>query len=251
MRDILLFVFEFDNRNDGLYIEDRKYPNKWYFSSPSQALIDEYNNNQPDDMLDLKMFKKTTLILFSPGPDPKPDINLATYTPDFDNIWVSARPNTFPIQTVTAVVQIDGEQQEVELTKDERGFYSRANGFEIKPQPGGIVRVENAAGEIAERRILTPAIYTSAADVKKYSFAQPVPNGEYFIALGGDSEKIASLYCLFYGPVSGNELTEPREYLTLSDEDSNSNFVDLTSSGDFSRFYFDKIRINPMSVMLN
>jgi hypothetical protein len=251
MRDILSFIFEFDNRNDGLYIEDRKYPDKWYFSSPSEMLINEYNNNQPDDMLDLKMFKKTTLILFSPGPDPKPEINLATYTPDFDNIWVSARPNTFPIQTVTAVVQIDGEQQEVELTKDERGFYSRADGFEIKPQPGGIVRVENAAGEIAERRILTPAIYTSAADVKKYSFAQPVTDGEYFISLGGDPEKIASLYCLFYDPLSGNELAEPREYLTLSNGDSNSNFVELTSSGDFSRFYFDKIRINPATLAID
>ncbi len=251
MRDILSFVFEFDDRNDGLYIEDRKYPDKWYFSSPSKALIDEYNDNQPDDMLDLKMFKKTTLILFSPGPDPKPEINLATYTPDFDNIWVSARPNTFPIQKVTAIVEIDGEQQDVELVKDNRGFYSYAGEFTNKPKPGGIVRVENAAGEISEQRILTPAIYTSASDVKKYSFVQPVSDGEYFISIGGDPAKIASLYCLFYDPVSGNELAEPREYLTLSEEESNSNFVDLTSSGDFSRFYFDKIRINPKTLAVD
>jgi hypothetical protein len=251
MRDILSFVFEFDDRMDGLYIEDRKYPEKWYFSSPSEALIDEYNNNQPDDMLDLEMIKKTTLILFSPGPDPKPDINLATYTPDFDDIWVSARPNTFPIQKVTAIVEINGEDEEVELVKDERGFYSYEGSFVDKPEPGGIVKVENAAGEIAEKRILIPAIYTSAADVKKYSFAQPVPDGEYFIALGGDQKMIASLYCLFYDPVSGNELAEPREYLTLSTEDSNSNFVDLTSSGDFSRFYFEKIRIDPATLAID
>ena len=234
MRDIVSLVFDYEDRMDGIYIEDRKYPAKWYFSSPSEALIDEYNNNQPDDMLDLKMHKNTTLILFSPGPDPKPDINLATYTPDFDNIWVSARPNTFPIQSVKAVVEIDGEEQEVELVKDERGFYSYAGGFENKPQPGGIVKVENAVGEIAEKRILTPAIYTSAADVKKYSFAQPVQNGEYFIALGGDQDKLASLYCLFNDPNTGNELSVPREYLTLTREDSNSNFVDLVGSSDFS-----------------
>ncbi len=244
MRDILSFVFEFENRTNGEYIAGRKYPEKWFFSSPSQKLIDEYNNNPPNDMLDLKMFKKTKLVLFSPGPDPKPVVNLAAYTRDFDNIWVSARPNNFPIKSVKAIVEIEGEQQEVELTKDERGFYSYANGFMNKPAPGGIVRVENAAGEITEKRIITPAIYANAADVKKYSFAQPVPDGEYFIAMGGDPEKLTVLYCLFNDPKSGQELATPREYITLSGKESNSNFIDLISQGDWVRYYFEKIRLN-------
>jgi len=244
MRDILSFVFKVENRTDGEYISGRKYPDKWYFSSPSPVLINEYNNNQPANMLDLKMFKKTKLVLFSPGPDPKPEINLASYTPDFDNVWVSARPNNFPIQSVKAIVEINGEQQEVELNKDPRGFYTYPGGFTDKPAPGGIVRVENAAGDISEKKILTPAIYASAADVKKYSFARPVQNGEYFIALGGDPDKLASLYCLFNDPVNGTELGIPREYLTLPQDHAKSNFVDMMSSGDWVRFYFSKIRIN-------
>jgi hypothetical protein len=248
MRDILSFVFEMDSIGENLQIENRRYPQNWYFSSPSAKLIEEYTNNKPDDMLDLKMFKKTTLVLFSPGPDPKPVVNLAAYTPDFDNIWVSARPNNFPIKSVRAIVEIDGEQQEVDLTKDERGFYSHVAGFVDKPKPGGIVRVENAAGDITEKKIITPAIYASAADVKKYSFAQPVPDGEYFITMGGDPEKLAQLYCLFYDPTSGNELATPREYITLPAE--NENFVELISQGDWARYYFDKIRIDPVTLIV-
>jgi hypothetical protein len=199
-------------------------------------------------MLDLKMFKKTKLVLFSPGADPKPIVNLAAYTPDFDNIWVSARPNNFPITSVKASVEIDGQQQDIDLTKDKRGFYSFADGFVDKPEPGGIVRVENAAGEITERKIITPAIYASAADVAKYSFAQPVPNGEYLIALGGDPEKLTSLYCLFSDPESGEKLSEPKEYLTLSATDSMSNFVDMIADRDWVRFYWNKIRINPYTL---
>ncbi|MDQ7065987.1 MAG: LamG-like jellyroll fold domain-containing protein [candidate division KSB1 bacterium] len=245
-RDVLAHVFEVQDRNGVTFIEGRRYPDDWYVSTPSAQVLQEWNDRgQPRNMLDLTMFRNTQMALMSPGRDPKPRVDLATYSPDFKRVYVSAFPGNFPIRSVRAQVTVNGETRELPLQAGDDSFYSNPTLLEDNAEPGGRVLVENARGDIAVAEIVLPALYRNAAEVKKFTGLLPNPGGEYLLFSGGDESKPVKLFCLFYDPRTGTELATPREYLTLPAAGDSTNFIEWLQDAYHRRMYFSKIRINP------
>jgi len=247
--DILNLIFNMEEKQDGSYIENRKYPDNWYLSSPSQQVIDEWNNaGQPGNMLGLRMYRNTKMVMMSPGTSPGPIVKLATYSSDYKRVLVSAQPNNFPILKVTAKVPVNGTMETIELTQGEDSFYSNESDLENIAEGPGTVIVENARGDVSEATIVLPAIYADAQDVKEYSGFLPDPGGLFWIYQNGDEEKPMLLYCLFFDPETHEALDTPREYLEMSG--SATAWSDYAAYNDLYRFHFDKLRINPYTLKL-
>ncbi len=219
MEEVLSLIFDVNKNQQETRIENRKYPDNWYLSSPSQVVIDEWNNaGQPQNMLQLKMHRNSKLVMMSPGSDPEPTVNLASYSGNYKQVLVSALPNNFPIFKVTAEVPVNGEIQTIELKQGDNSFYTNDTLLANIPDGPGTVRVENARGDVTTATISLPAIYANAQDVKVYSSFLPDPGGEFWIYPNGDVEKPMLLYCLFFDPVTHDPLGTPLEYLTMKSE---------------------------------
>ncbi|MCL4705105.1 T9SS type A sorting domain-containing protein [bacterium] len=245
-RDVLSQVFEVEESNGVTTIAGRRYPDDWYVSTPSQPVLQEWNRQgQPPNLLGLKMFRNTQMALMSPGVDPQAAVDLATFDPEFKRIYVSAFPGNFPILSVRAQVTIDGVERDIELFADENSFYTNNVPFENPADPEGKVLVENARGDVTETSIILPALYTNAAEVKKFTALLPNPGAEYLLFSGGDANKPVKLYCLFFDPKTGTPLATPREYLTLPASNESSNYIDWIQDPFYRRAYFSKVRINP------
>ncbi|MEJ2636963.1 MAG: T9SS type A sorting domain-containing protein [Calditrichia bacterium] len=245
-RDVLARVFSLGRSQGKTYIEGRPYPDDWYVASPSDSVLQAWNTaGRPENILNLKMFRNTTISLMSPGANSAPKIDLATFGPDFKKVYVSAFPNNFPILSVKAQVTIDGQMQEIELQQNDQSFYINGTPFSEPANPSGKVFVENARGDVSETDIILPALYTSAADVEASSSFLPQPGDEYLLFSRGDPNKPIKLYCLFFDPKTGNKLDIPREYLSLPASSDSANFLDWIQDTYYRRVYFSKVRINP------
>ncbi len=244
--DVLSRVFGVTENQGKTYVQGRLYPDDWYVSSPSDSVLQAWNRaGRPQNLMDLKMYRNTTISLMSPGANSSPQIDLATFGPDFKRIYVSAFPNNFPILSVKAQVTINGKQQEIELQQNSQSFYINATAFDNPADPNGKVFVENARGDVSTADIILPALYTSAADVKASSAFLPDPGDEYLLFSQGDPDKPIKLFCLFFDPKTGDPLDTPREYLTLPASSDSTNFVDWLQDTYYRRVHFTKIRINP------
>jgi len=251
-KDVLATVFDVQEINGVTSIEGRPYPDRWYVSTPSQKIINEWNRQgQPQSLLNLAMSPNTQLVLMSPGAQPQANIDLAIFDPDFKRIFVSAFPRNFPILHVRAQVTIDGQLREVELKADKTSLYTNSIPFESPAHPDGVVLVENARGDIATSKIIKPVFYQNAADVKHYSAFLPNPGGEFFLFPQRNPEKPVKLYCLFYDPATGTPLDSPREYLTLADGNGSSNFVEYREEKVYERVFFTKARVDPNTLILD
>ena len=250
--DILSLIFDKKEVNGVTYIENRKYPDDWYLSSPSSEVIDEWNNEgQPNNMLGLRMYRNTKLVMMSPGNDPAPIVNLASYSADYKNVIISAQPNNFPIQSVEAEVPINGQMVKYNLTQGNNSFYTSSADFSGTPDGPGTVKVTNARGDVTTSTIIIPAIYTSAQDVKTYSSFLPDPGGDFWIYQNGDSTKPMFLYCLFNDPETHQALEQPKEYLTVKNSSNVPKvFSDFISNFNEYRATFNKIRINPHTLKM-
>ncbi len=244
--DILSLIFDKSEVSGVTYIENRKYPDQWYLSSPSQTVIDEWNNaGQPSNMLGLRIHRNTKMVMMSPGVSPNPTVNLATYSADYKNVLISARPNNFPILNVEAEIPINGEMEKFTLTQGENSFYSMDAELTGIPEGPGKVTVTNARGDETTATIVLPAVYANAVDVKNYSSFIPNPGGDFWIYQNGDENKPMLLYCQFYDPESGEELEQPKEYLTIPSDEKPRVYSDYNAYEEQYRFYFDKVRIDP------
>ncbi len=253
LSDILSLIFDKKEVNNVTYIENRKYPDDWYLSSPSSEVIDEWNNEgQPNNMLGLRMYRNTKLVMMSPGDDPAPIVNLASYSADYKNVFISAQPNNFPIQSVEAEVPINGKMVKYTLTQGDNSFYTSSVNFSETPDGPGTVKVTNARGDVTTSTIIIPAIYTSAKDVKTYSSFLPDPGGDFWIYQNGDTSKPMLLYCLFNDPETDAALEQPKEYLTVNNNGSVPKvFSDFLDNSDVYRATFNKIRINPHTLKMD
>jgi hypothetical protein len=256
-QDILSMIFNVDQSNGQTRIENRVYPDEWYISSPSQAVLDEWNQaGRPANVLPLRMHPGTKMVMMSPGADANPVVNLAAYstlpgdTSAYSRILVSAVPQNFPISSVTAQVPINGQVLTDTLSLNQEGFYTNSIPLEGVPDGPGTVYVRNARGDVTQSTISLPAFYTSAADVKAYSSFVPDPGGDFWIYQNGDPDKPLLLYCLFYNE-NGDSLQAPREYLTLHATGQSTNYADWLSDTNYLRVYFDKIRLNPFTLKVD
>lgn len=252
-KDVLSQVFELEDSEGVTLIENRRYPDNWYVSTPSQAIIDEWNGRgQPENLLDLPMFRNTQMVLMSPGGAPEAMVDLAIFDPDFKRVYVSAFPGNFPILSVRARVTINGEQRDIGLQADASSFYTNSIPFDEPAEPEGQVFVENARGDVTVMNLARPALYKDAAEVKAFSSFLPSPGAEYLLFLEGDPDKPAKFYCLFFDPQTGDSLAAPREYLTLAaDTEAPTNFSDYSHDGVTTRYHFDKIRLDPHSLLVD
>ncbi|MBD3225194.1 MAG: hypothetical protein GF313_10725 [Caldithrix sp.] len=251
-KDIVSLIYEVEDNENGMFIEDRKYPDEWYVSSPSPATLDEWEAaGRPQSLADLKMYRNTKLVMMSPGADPNPVVNLAAYSADYKNVLISAQPNNFPILNVEAEIPINGQMQTFTLTQGQNSFYSMDTVLTAIPDGPGQATVTNARGDETTAPILLPAIYANAVDVKNYSSFIPNPGGDFWIYQNGDEGKPMLLYCQFYDPESGTELEQPREYLTLPSGEAPKVYSDYNAYDDQYRFYFDKVRIDPALLQID
>jgi hypothetical protein len=201
-------------------------------------------------MLPLRMHRNTKIVMMSPGSDPEPIVNLASYSGDYKRVLVSALPNNFPILKVTAEVPVNGEVQTIDLKQGENSFYSNDTLLENIPDGPGTVIVENARGDITQATITLPAIYANANDVKVYSSFLPDPGGEFWIYPNGDVDKPMLLYCQFFDTETHDELDTPREYLTMKSDLDPPVYSEINAYSDQYRTRFNKIRINPNTLKL-
>ncbi len=245
-RDVLGLVFDVEERSGITFIDGRRYPEDWYVSTPSQQVLQEWSDRgKPKNLLGLKMFRNSQMALMSPGGDPKPRVDMATFSPDFKRIYVSAFPGNFPILAARARVKVNGELREIQLQAGEDSFYSNSKPLADPAEPGGQVLVENARGDVAVAPIVLPALYRNAEEVKKFSGLLPQPGGEYLLFSQGDPDRPIKLFCLFFDPHTGAELATPREYLSLPAAADSTNFIEWLQDTYHRRMYFSKIRLHP------
>jgi hypothetical protein len=244
-RDIVSVVFDVVNDNGVDKIEGRPYPGEWFLTSPSQAVSDEWNaQGRPQSLMDVPMHRETIISMKSPGSEPGPKINLATFTPDFRYVLVSASAQSFPIISVSAEVMVGGELIDVDLVKD-GAFYKNETPFSEPAEVNGTAIVEDARSDVASKKTVIPAFYTSAQDIIDYSSFLPIPSGdEYLLFVNGDTSQPAVIYCDFDYKAESTEI-EGREYLTLETNDS-TNFSEHPE-----RFLFEKIRINMSNLQID
>ncbi len=248
--EILDLIFDKNELEGVTYIENRKYPDQWYLSSPSQIIIDEWTNSgQPSNMLGLRMHRNSRLVMMSPGPSPAPTINLATYSADYKNVLISARPNNFPILSAQAEIPINGVTKTFDLVQGDNSFFSMETELNAIPDGPGKVTVTNARGDQTTATIILPAIYASPADVKAYSAFLPNPGGEFWIYQNGDETKPMLLFCQFFSRTDGSELAEPRAYITLPQNVVPAVFSEFNAYAEQYRFWYDKIRLNAQTLV--
>ncbi len=247
--EIISLVLEVEEAGGQTKIEGRNYTDEWYLSSPSQRVLDEWEGaGRPSNILSLRMFSNTKIVMLSPGQDASPQVNLASYstlptdTSAYSRVLVSAVPNNFPISEVKAEIPINGEIQTVTLQRNKLGFYTNDLPLENTPAGPGKVFVKNARGDVTEATITLPAIYKNAAEVKEFSSFIPSPGADYWIYHEGDENKPMLLYCMFFDR-NNNELATPREYLTLKKGEA-FNFIKTDWSGADRAVHFEKIRLD-------
>lgn len=244
--DVLSHIFDVTETGGQTYIDNRLYPDDWYVSTPSAAVINEWNTQgQPGNLLGLSMFRNTQMVMMSPGNSPIANVDLATFSPDFKHVYVSAFPGNFPILSVKAQVTVNGQLREVDLSDSNNALFTNDLPFESQAETTGKVFVENARGDVTESNIVLPALYKNAAEVKEFAGLLPSPGGEFLLFSGGDPDKPAKLFCLFDDPKTGDPLATPREYLTLPNSSDTTNYIDWIQDTFYRRVYFSKIRINP------
>lgn len=258
LKEVLSRIFTVEQTEDGVYIEGRRYPDEWYFSSPSEEFISQWEDaGRPNDILPLTALRNTKIVMNSPGEDSSPVINLASYSKfsgdesPYTRVLVSSIPRNFPISLVTSEIQIDGATRIDTLRRKDSGFYANETPLDGVPDGPGRVYVRNARGDVAEASITIPAIYKNAAEVKEYSTFLPNPGGNYWLYYQGDQSKPMLMYCQFFDRETGDSLESPREYLSFPDGAEPANFSDYSYDGPVDRYHFNKIRVDANTLIVD
>ncbi len=199
LRDALDLVLDVDGPNENATIEGRPYPADWYAMTSSDALVQAWEDaGAPQNLLGLRLEPGTDLRLNSPGADPAPIVDLATYAPDLRHVYVSARAaGGFPIREVTAHVTIGGQEQTVVLELDNGAFYTNPRPFVDPAAAGGQVTVTNARGDATTRTLSLPVSESQTCGDIEAAYAL-VTSGEYIVFQHGDVSRPMRAYCRFY-----------------------------------------------------
>lgn len=230
LRDVLSLVFEIEDRDGTTYINGRRYPDDWYLSTPSDVLVDEWEDaGRPQNMLDLRMHRRTRLVMASPGPDSGPIIDAATYSPDLKYPIVSARQSGgFPILSATATLYFGDVTREVPLHRSSgSAFYTSSVALDVLPSPGSYVTLEDTRGDTRVATLRLPALAESCEELKAVLGLLPDPGGEFTLYFGDDWARQAKAHCRFYDgagtlldtPVTSfwfPETAEPGDYYSLT-----------------------------------
>ncbi len=195
LREVLSLVMDVEDRADGTYLNGVKFPDDWYLSSPSQALLDAYDASDP---LATPMESETQVFLATPGTTPGPTVNLASYSPDLRDILVLPTANgAFPVNKVEAFVF--GQAEPIPLVRTQNGaFYRMANTGAMLPSSGGFVEATDAAGFTTRAPITQPAFDRSCADVSsRLNEDDKSATRTYTIFHGGDPETPIDVWCDF------------------------------------------------------
>ncbi len=258
LKTVLKRILDVEDGPNGTRIEGRAYPDEWYVSSSSQKVIDEWENvGRPNDMLNLRTYPNTRMVLTSPGDNNAPEVNMAFFsslpgdTSSYSRALVSVIPGEFPISRVTATVPMDGYEHEIDLVKNEYGFFVNAEPFTTVPEGAGIVVVRNARGDQVTKSITFPAIYNSAEDVRMYSRFLPNPGGNFWINSGDYFQNApVLLYCLFYDTETGDSLETAKTFLSLPETGPKVNYADWLEDTDYWRTHYTKVEINPIDLAI-
>ena len=259
LKEVLSRIFTVEGTGDEVTIEGRRYPDEWYFSSPSEAFINQWEQaGRPDDILPLTALRNTQIVMNSPGEDSRPTVNLASYSKlsgdesPYSRVLVSANPVNFPISLVTAQVRVNGILRTDTLRQNNLGFYINEHPIDGVPDGPGQVFVRNARGDVTQTRITIPAIYSNAAEVKKYSTFVPSPGADYWLYYQGEQTQPMLMYCQFFDPETGDSLEIPREYVSFPAGAKPANFSDYSYDGpNRNRYHFRKIRIDANTLLVN
>lgn len=124
LRDVLRIVeYELDEAGGTLAVEGRPYPDAWLLTAQADedgysAILEAWEAaGEPDDLMDLVMPTRATLLMASPDPeDAGPVIASVAFTPDLLGLRVTATPKgSLPVVAAEAHVVQYGETRTVPL----------------------------------------------------------------------------------------------------------------------------------------
>ena len=205
LRDVLARVFSVEERDGETYIEGRKYPGEWYFSTPSEAIVADWEAaGRPASMIDVHMRPTTRLILQSTASTQGPHIGLATFSSDMRHVFVSAQPHVYPIFEATATVSVNGRLRQVQLVRrDGFPFLTNEVPLEAPASPEAVVRVVDAVDNVSTASIVPGALRRDCEDVlaelEEDEFLQY--GRRYLVFDDGDPDLPIDVYCNNHGEV--------------------------------------------------
>ena len=201
LRDVLDLIANVSGPNESASIEGRPYPSSWYAMTSSDELVTDWENaGSPGNLLPLVMRSGVDLRLSTPSGDPRPIIDMATYSPDMRRVYVSARAGAggaFPLAEVTANITVNGDERVVTLTPGEAGFYTNEEPFATPASGGGEATVRNNRGDVITRGLQLPVSQSATCNDIEAAYAL-VSDGEYLLFKDGDLNKPARAYCKFF-----------------------------------------------------
>lgn len=194
LRETLSLIFDVEDRNGVTFIEDRRYPEQWYFATDSEKIIEA--KNDMGELLDVPMFRGDRLVMLGPGEDASPAIDNTTFSNNLEYVFASARPiNGFPITHAVASLYQETRIMEVNMEP------VPGSAFVVNTDPieeiffGGFVTVYNARGDARVEELVSPGritAYHSCADRNENSFAFGMP-------LSGDLNTLFQVGCRSIG----------------------------------------------------
>ena len=196
MRETLELIFDVEDRNGVTFIEDRRYPDFWYFATDSEEILQAKADLGPNgDMMDVPMHRGNRVILLSPGFDASPAVDNTTFSRNLEYVFASARPiDGFPI--TRAVASLYQEERVLEVPLEPipgSAFISNIEPIQ-EIYYGGFVTVYNARGDARVEELVSPGqitSYRSCDDLPEKNF------GAYEIALSGNLETLFKVNCRF------------------------------------------------------
>ncbi len=195
LRETLELIFDVEERNGITYINDRRYPEQWYFATDSEQIIEA--EAQASDLLDVPMYRGNRIVMLSPGFDSAPNVNNTTFSSNLKYVYASARPiDGFPITHAVATLYAETRTREVQLDPiPGSAFISNIDPIE-GIYYGGFVTVFNARGDARVEELTSPGritAYQSCADRQNTEF------GEYGIPLSGNLDTLFRVSCRYLG----------------------------------------------------
>ncbi|HEX7070391.1 MAG TPA: YCF48-related protein, partial [Rhodothermales bacterium] len=205
LRDILARVFAVEERGDGTYVAGRKYPGEWYLSSPSPAVVEDWEAaGKPSSMLGVRMRPTTRVILQSTSSTQGPHIGFATFSSDMRHVFVSAEPHVYPIFEATATVYVNGQPRELTLERiEDFPFLTNRVPLEAPASPEAVVRIVDAVDNVSTASIVPGALRRDCVDVlAELDADESIEYGRrYLVFENGDPNVPIDVYCNHHGEI--------------------------------------------------
>ena len=227
LRETLELLFDVEDRNGVTYIADRRYPESWYTTTDSEAIISEWKaRGEPQNMLGLPMPRGNTMVMLSPGDAAAPRVDYTTYSSDLQYVYTSARPiSGLPIQRAYATLFLEQRTIEIPLDVDGSGAFI-SNSEPIDQQfYGGFVTVLNARNEGQVVDLIVPrrtTAFTTCQDVKQSRFGD-TSAGRVPLFMTGEANRAVDVFCNFG---SSNEKARENPWTAVQDT-VHSNLYDV------------------------